>query len=248
MALRLRTAAGMNASLRSVPALLAVLAVACGSADNTGNAEPNSGKPSSGAPETAAPESPTSDDDLPLAPFCAQGAADPAKTRFQALAPTERAEFMALRQNEGSIPGGLTEDLADVATRGTLCAGAADPAKCKGAYDALKPPVQPGYHTCFTRGDVVGCLDTKTKAMAFLGEVHGLEEAFFIAEYEGYYGQCSYADVMSRGKALADGSFQLAIMKGGGCSDIFRAVINVKRDGTIREVESKKTDLELGCP
>lgn len=239
----------MHTSLRrSALGAVAFFAVACGSASNDGtNAteDPAAGKPAPAA-ENADPRT---DDELPTTAFCASSTENPARMRFAAFAPEPRAEYLALRQNQGTLPSpGLTKDLVTVAERGQLCAGAADAAKCKAAYEKLSPEIRLGYQLCFTRGDTVGCVESRAQAAAFLGSVKSIEEAFWLAEYDGYYGQCTYQEVVARGKKLADGSFQLAAMKGGGCADIFRAVINVKPDGTITEREAKKTDLELGCP
>lgn len=184
-----------------------------------------------------------------MAGFCTSSEVDVSKVRFAALSPTPNAGYIALRRNIGTVPSGLTDELETVAERGAICADATNASTCKLAYDALKPGVRVGYQVCFTRGDRAGCLETKAQAIAFLGSVKSIDEAFFVAEYEGYFGQCTYAEALSRGKQLADGSFRLAILHGDGCTDAFRAVIDVSPDGTIREIESKKVSIDFGgCP
>lgn len=168
---------------------------------------------------------------------------------FVALAPDAPADYLALRRNGGGIPSpGLTKELSTVREVGTLCGGANDAAKCKDAYAALSPPVSVRDHHCFTRGDSVGCLETKAEAMAFLGTVSSLEEAVFVAQYEEYYATCSDSRISARGEALADGTLRLALFKQLGCDDSLRVVIDVARDGTITERASKKTGVALGCP
>lgn len=235
----------MTSLPKNLAVALTTLLFACGGAQSS---DPSSSSPSESSPASGSPEA--ADEELPGASFCGGATTkDVNKAIFEALAPAPNADYLAMRRNAGSVPSpGLTKDLETIAERGELCAGATDVAKCKADYAALSPPISLSDHHCFTRGDSVGCLETKAEAMAFLGKVHSIEEAFFVAAYDGYYAQCTYSQVVARGKQLADGTFRLDLMKGGGCADIFRAKITVLADGTVTEISSEKTDLDLGCP
>jgi hypothetical protein len=217
---------------------------ACGgAADDPGSAAP-------GAPGTAAAEAEDAED-LSAAPFCAGSASydEVHAAVFAALSPDSAADYLALRRNAGGIPSpGLTKELITVSERGALCSGASDLAKCKDAYAALSPPISVSDHHCFTRGDTVGCLESKPEAVAFLGTVDSIEEAVFIAQYEQYYATCSDPRLSARAEKLADGTFRLALFKQLGCDDSLRVVIDVAPDGTIAERDSKKTGVALGCP
>lgn len=235
----------MTSLPKNLAIALTTFFLACGG--QTSETSP-SGSPSGSSPAENGTET-TKAEDIPKAPFCGGARPGPAGIFFDALSPSPSAEYFSFRHNEGTIPGGLTEDLVVIAERGELCGGATDVAKCKAAYEKLNPDVSERGHYCFTRGDTVGCLERKTDAMAFLGEVHSIEEAFFVAEYDRYWAQCTYAETLARGEKLADGSFRLVAQDGGGCDDVInRATITVAKDGTVTEIDSQKTDLSYGCP
>lgn len=206
--------------------------------------------------ESATAADPRTDEEVPAAPFCSAGPAVGydvvAKAIFDALEPEEAAAYLALRQNVGTIPSpGLSEDLELVAERGQRCGDAANATACTTAYEALRPPVRLGYHHCYTRGDAAACVESGADALALLGHVSSIEEAFFVAEYAGYLLSCSTSYVAARGTKLADGSFQLVLGKqvaGGTCGQLHRAVVNVARDGTVRELESKLANATPACP
>ena len=157
-----------------------------------------------------------------------------------------------MRSNKGGIPSpGLSEELALVAERGQLCAGATDAAQCKQSYEALRPGIRLGFHHCYTRGNDAACVGNAADAVALLGGVHSLEEAFFVAEYAGYSLSCSSYYVVARGTALADGSFQLVLGKkraGGPCGALHRVVVNVAQDGSVNELETALVDESPACP
>lgn len=231
---------------------LAVALIACsGRTSNDAMGTPTKG-PEDGP---TAIENPTSNEELELAPFCAMpgsiGYDIIGKAIFAALTPASPTEYLALRENVGVIPSpGLSKELRLVSERGQLCSGAGDLAKCRQAYDQVSPSIRPGFHHCFTRGDTVGCVEGTKDAMALIGQVDSIEEAYFVAEYGGYGVSCD-SRVPAYGKKLTDGSFQLALsklMSGGPCGQIHRALINVARDGTIREVKNELVDESPSCP
>ena len=235
--------------------VLTVALPACGGVSNdvTGTPSPSAKGPDDG-PATS--ENPTSDQELEVAPFCAApgstGYDVVGKAIFAALTPDSPAAYLALRENVGGVPSpGLSKELRLVSERGQLCSGAGDVAKCRQAYDLISPAIRLGFHHCFTRGDTVACVESPKDAMALIGQVHSIEEAYFIAEYAGYGVSCASTSASAHGKKLTDGSFQLAVSKakaGGPCGQIHRAVINVARDGTVREVESELVDANPSCP
>lgn len=86
--------------------------------------------------------------------------------------------------------------------------------------------------------------------MAFLGTVSSIEEAVFIAQYEGYSATCKDYRISARAEKLADGTFRLALFKPMGCvdNDALRVVLDVSPNGTIVERDAKKSGVSLGCP
>jgi hypothetical protein len=206
----------------------------------------------SGASPAGSPEAPSLADaeDMPRPSFCTgPSGQDVGAALFAGLAPSKAPDYLARRQYGGELPGGLTEELHTVEERGTLCSGATDATACKEAYAALKPPARFGDHLCFTRGDGVGCLATKTDAMAFLGTIDSVEEAIFIAQYDGYGATCNDYRIFTRATQLADGTFRLALLKGTGCnSETMRALVDVSQDGNVVERDAKQVDVAQGCP
>jgi hypothetical protein len=226
-------------------AIASILLIAC-----NGAAENSTSSPAAGAPAAAAAD-PTDPDALPAAPFCAGSPkyGEIEAALFAGILPDAPVDYFAQRRNVGGVPSpGLTKELYNVHEHGTLCGAASDIAKCKATYAALSPPISIKDHYCFTRGDSVGCLETKAEAMAFLGAVSSIEEAVFIAQYDDYWATCSDYRISARAETLADGRFRLALFQQDGCDDSLRAVIDVARDGTITELSSKKTGAGLGCP
>lgn len=238
---------------QTTPHALVLFLAACGGSAETAPRE-STGEPTQAAPTD--PSSTTADEDLPLASFCSAGQVPSyeaiGKTIFDALAPDAPASYLALRRNKGGIPSpGLTEELELVAERGRRCDGAPDAASCAKAYDALRPRIRLGFQHCFTRGGTAACVQSATDAMTLLGHVTSIEEAFFVAEYAGYGVTCSSSDVAARGKALADGSFELVLAKtkaGGPCGQVHRAVVVVGRDGSVVERKSELVDDSPSCP
>jgi hypothetical protein len=234
-------------------AMFAAALTACGgSTSNDATSPPTNKGTEDGA---IASENPTSEEQLEPAPFCAApgsiGYDFIGKAIFAALTPDSPTEYLALRENVGTVPSpGLSKELQLVSERGQLCSGAGDLAKCKQAYDQISPPIRLGFHHCFTRGNTVGCVESTKDAMALIGQVDSIEEAYFVAEYGGYGVSCA-TSVPAQGKKLTDGSFQLALSKmtsGGPCGQLHRAVINVARDGAIREVKIELVDANPSCP
>jgi hypothetical protein len=188
------------------------------------------------------------EEDMPRPAFCTgPSSRDIGAALFAALAPSEPADYLARRHNKGQIPGGLEEELVE--ERGVLCSGANDVTACKKTYAALRPPVRAGDHLCFTRGDSVGCLTTKADAMALLGTIDSVEEAIFIAQYDGYGATCDDYRIFVRATELGGGTFRLALLRRAGCnSPTTRALVDVAPDGTVTERDAKEVDVSLGCP
>lgn len=187
---------------------------------------------------------------MPRAPFCdGPSSQDVGKVLFAALSPEKAADYVARRAYGGTIPGGLTDELHTLDERGTLCSGASDVAACKDAYAALGLPLRFGSHVCFTRGDSVGCLPSKADAMAFLGTVDSIEEAIFIAQYDGYAATCNDYRIFVRAAQLADATFRLTLLKDIGCNGkATRALVDVSKDGNVNERDAEEIDVALGCP
>ena len=233
----------MNGHLR-ITLLVTLFLAACGGA--TTSAEPTGADPNHpGSADSSSKVDPRTDEELPVAPFCSAGAnVDVDKAIFAALAPEPSAAYLSLRRNVGKIPD-LTDELEVVAERGQLCGDATTVAACTNAYNAIRPKIGI-VHLCFTRGDIAKCVESTADAVALLGHVHSIEEAAFIAQYAGYWASCT--SLVTRGKALEDGSFRLVIAKGGDCGPLYRAVINVSRDGAVKELASTFVrDIDI-CP
>lgn len=234
------------------PLMLSVLLSAC----RAGTEAPPSGTQSPGSAASSEDADPRTDEALPSASFCGAGpdaAYDRvARTIFDALQPDAATAYLALRQNVGGIPSpGLSEELRDVAERGQRCSDATDVEACVNAYEALRPDIRVGFQHCYTRGDVAACVESVADAVALLGQVSSIDEAFFVAEYAGYSVSCSPSDVAARGKQLADGSYRLVLGKrraGGPCGQLHRAVVDVQPDGTVEELESTLVDENPSCP
>jgi hypothetical protein len=213
--------------------------------------------PTGGLPVTSSTSPPASaNGSLPLAPFCTPGAVidyvTVGRAIFEGLTPQPAADYLSLRENVGTIPSpGLTKELQVVAERGRLCAASGDVAACKSAYEAIDPPIRLGFHYCFTRGDVAACVEDATGAIALLGDVSSLEEAFFVAEHAGYTVACDGTEATARGQARPDGSFELSVAKhiaDGPCGQIQRALVHVSRDGTVLEREVTLVNASPSCP
>lgn len=232
--------------------ILATLTTALGACSGATEAQ----APAGGVPATSASSPPSTSESLPLAPFCSPGAVldyvTVGRAIFEGLTPEPATQYLSLRENVGVIPSpGLTKELHVVAERGQLCAAAGDVAACKSAYEALVPPIRLGFHHCFTRGDVAACVEDAAGAIALLGDVSSLEEAFFVAEQAGYTVACDGTEATARGQARPDGSFELSVAKhvaGGPCGQIQRAVVDVSRDGIVHEREATLVDASPSCP
>lgn len=227
--------------------LVSLTAVAC-------SAQSEQGPATSQAPSEAEPaqqgtsEAEGQDADLPVSPFCDHVNAKGFGRGFiDFLHPAPSADYVAqLTALHPQAYAGQDDEFRTAGEIGVLCSGANDVASCKTAYDAI-PTVTAPSRTCFTRGDEVGCLDAKAQAMAFLGEVHSVEEAMFIASYDGYETACSDQRVIARGKELANHTFRLALARSTGCNTSDRVIIDVARDGTIALRKSWTTDFAFGC-
>ena len=220
------------------------LVAACGAATED--------PPPSGEPSASSPNAPSLADaeDMSRPSFCTgPSSQDIGRALFAGTSPSKAADYLARRQYGGQIPGGITDDLHTVEERGAPCSGATDAAACNAAYAALKPPHRFGDHLCFTRGDDVGCLATKADAMAFLGTIDSVEEAIFIAQYDGYGATCNDYRIFTRATQLADGTFRLTLLARGGCSSTStRALVDVSPNGDVVERDAEEVEVNLGCP
>ena len=243
--------AGRNMKPTVVLPVVFAFLVACGGTEQATSGAPE--RVPSEASEGEASEASKTLEELPLASFCEGGTGQSydavVMSIFDSLAPAPAATYLALRRNVGAVPSpGLSEEMELVTDRGQLCGDAPDVDQCKSAYDALRPPIRDDYQYCYTRGDTATCVENVADAIVLLGQVHTVNEAFFVAGWEGYSPSCK---LPSRGKALADGSFDLVVeQRRGGrpCGQIFRANINVTSDGTITERDATLLDDSPSCP
>jgi hypothetical protein len=204
----------------------------------------------SAAPAGAQREAQSPDEELPSAQFCQRQ--DNERTpqyrfRFDALEPVRPYDYLALLLPlQPQAYAGQDDEFRVDTERGAMCGAATDIAACKAAYAAI-PKVTATWRICFTRGDEVGCLDTKKQAMSFLDEVDSIEEAMFVAEYDGYITTCENELVAARGRKLDDGSFRVALASYAGCDDSLRVILDVARDGTVKPVKSWEVAYGFGC-
>ena len=246
-------ARGAGMRRHSLPFLILAAALAACGGSTTSDATTSPAGEKTEQPAANASATPT-DETLAPASFCTGGSVgydSVGEAIFAALTPDSPVGYLALRQNVGGIPSpGLSKELRLVRERGQVCSGASDVAKCQKAYDAVSPEIRLGFQHCFTRGDAVGCVESVSEAIALLGHVSSLEEAYFVAEYAGYGVSCG-TTAPSQGKQLADGSFRLSVSKttaGGPCGKINRALVEVARDGSVRELSLEVVVENPSCP
>ena len=225
-----------------LPIATTLLLAACGGQADTGDPV---------AAATSKSDVPAAQPTMSAPAFCAASPADDGISQriFDQLAPRVGSDYLALRRFEVTVPSPQDGDrgLVTLLERGTLCANAADAAQCKKRYGALSYDAPWSPYVYFTRGNEVGVVKSAASAVALLGGVDSVEEAYFVAGLASFRFSCGGANPAAY-RATDDG-FEIVTEVGGCGVPLERVVLHVHASGAIDEVSRTTTEAVTStCP
>jgi hypothetical protein len=102
-------------------------------------------------------------------------------------------------------------------------------------------------HLVFTRGDSVGALQTLEQKLSLLGAIDTPDEALLIAQHHAGIVNCSAPDAIQV-RSRAEGGYRIALLTPLECGQFSRSILDVDRDGALREIEQRSGGAPCAAP
>ena len=176
-----------------------------------------------------------------------------AYSALDGLTPATPVDYLELRLD--TSPANAPAKANAIASSGTPCKTARDPAACASTLAAFKAT---GWQTggmaygreylVYTRGDEVSAVTSIAALTSFVTPVDSAKDAALVVSYNGHRIVCNGSTTKNARKS-ADGGYELVTQSGDGCSvAIDEHVVHVKPDGTIEVLQTARIrDAAPGC-
>lgn len=180
----------------------------------------------------------------PAAHFCKKWGIFPYAEILPSIVLDPAVDYLAVAS--GTSPTDKT--VKAVAERGTRCARARDKEACETSFRTLNLSASDNLTTVFTRGDEVGTITTRERALEIVGgAVHNVDEAMWIASVPiPFHLTCDKDASQARGTIIDDG---FDVVVGTDICNVRRhaVVFHVTRDGVVTERQRTELASRGGC-